>query len=387
MTADSSSNDVPSGTTRRAFIGRSMTTVAALSGASTLLAACGGSSSGGTVNVLSFESYIDPEVKKLWAKAYPNITLQGTPAGDDTELLTKLRAGGAEAYDVVFCDFGFCPIYHKEGLVEVLNLGEQVAGKELYPQFRQDVSAFPYLIAPDQAIGFPCEWAPTAMTFNTAVAHVPTEPYSWSDMWSSAYPKGKIGFEGLPPEGYIATAALAKGIPASQVYSLNQSQLNEIVAYFRQIKPFRTYEADPLMRNALRSQTVWAGLVPTPGFASKINEEAGKAITKSVVPKEGSIGFIDGPMLVKNAKNRANALKFINWFAGNPQLRQYIFNAYRAAPCNKTTVEELVNKGGESKRLVTELKGPEPEIATKVVQGQPPANPKAYAAAWDAILA
>jgi spermidine/putrescine transport system substrate-binding protein len=377
----------PTRSTRRAFLGRSASGIVALSGAGSLLAACGGSSSGGVVNVLSFESYIDPTVKKLWEKAYPNITLQGTPAGNDAELLTKLRAGGDEAYDVVFCDFGFCPIYHREGLVETLNLAEQPAGKQLYPQFRQDVKAFPYLLAPDQAIGMPCEWAPTALTFNTTVSFKPEQPYRWSDLWSPQLPEGKVGFEGLPPEGNIATAALAKGFPASRVYSLNQSELNEIVAYFRQIKPFRTFEADPEMRDALRTGTVWAGLVPTPGFASKINEEAGKTVTKSVIPEEGSIGFIDGPMLVKNAKNRQNALKFINWFGSDPALRDYIFEAYRAAPCNQPTVERLLKKGGEQARLVTELKGPEPELATKIVQGQPPENPKAYAAAWDAILA
>jgi len=225
------------------------------------------------------------------------------------------------------------------------------------------------------------------MAWNTTVDSTPTKPYTWSDLWSESIPSGKIGLEGLSPEGFVATAALAMGIPAAKVYDLEPPELEKVVAYMREIKPFRLFEADPLMRNALRTADVWAGLVPTPGFAGKINEEAGEKITESVLPEEGSVGFIDGPMLVKDAKNKENAMKFINWFGSDPKLRDYIFEAYRAAPCSQPTVERLEKKGGESARLVKELKGPEPEVAATIVQEQPPKNIKAYTAAWDEILA
>jgi spermidine/putrescine transport system substrate-binding protein len=376
------------GSTRRTFLGKSAGAALALSSVGTLLSACGsGGGSEGSVNVLSYESYIDPEIKKLWAEAFPDITLVGTPAGSSAELLTKLRAGGASSYDVTFTNFGYCPLFYENGLVETINLNEMDAGKQLYPQFREDVEAFPYLVKPGIALGMPGEWAPTAMAWNTTVESTPTKPYTWSDLWSESIPSGKIGLEGLSPEGFVATAALAMGIPASKVYSMGPSELEKVVAYMREIKPFRLFEADPLMRNALRTADVWAGLVPTPGFAGKINEEAGSNVTESVLPEEGSVGFIDGPMLVKDAKNKENALKFINWFGGDPKLRDYIFEAYRAAPCNKPTVERLEKKGGESARLVKQLKGPEPEVAATIVQEQPPKNIKAYTAAWDEILA
>ncbi|MGV1049650.1 MAG: ABC transporter substrate-binding protein [Solirubrobacterales bacterium] len=376
------------GTTRRAFLGRSAASLVAFSSVGSLLSACGGSGgSEGQVNVLAWESYIDPEIKKLWAEAYPDISLVGIPAGNDAELLTKLRAGGADSYDVTFCNFGYCPLYLKEGLVETINLDDLDAGKQLYPQFREDADTFTYLTAPGKAIGLPGEWAPTALAWNTTVDATPSAPYTWADLWDPSIPSGKIGLEGLSPEGYVATAALAMGYPASKVYELSQSDLDKVVAYMREIKPFRLYEADPLMRNALRTADVWAGLVPTPGFAGKINEEAGDEVTESVIPEEGSIGFIDGPMLVKNAKNRDNALKFMNWFGSDPKLRQYVFEAYRAAPCNQPTVESLEKQGGEMSRLVKELKGPEPQVATEMVQAQPPSDLKAYTAAWDSILA
>lgn len=376
------------GSTRRSFLGKSAGAALALSSLPAVLAACGGGGGGGSegqVNVLAWEAYIDPEVKKLWAEAYPEIELVATPAGNDAELLTKLRAGGASAYDVTFCNFGYCPLYLKEGLVETINLDEMEAGKQLYPEFREDVDTFTYLVAPGKAIGLPGEWASNALAWNTTVDTVPSTPYTWADLWEM--PSGKVGFEGNSPEGYIATAALALGYPADKVFKLSASDLEKVVDYMREIKPFQLIEADPLMRNALRTGNVWAGLVPTTGFAGKINEEAGEQVTESVVPEEGALGFIDGPLLVKGAKNRENALKWMDWFGSDPKLRDYIFEAYRAAPCTKPTVERLLKKGGESAKLVKELKGPEPQVALKMVQSQPPSNLKAYTKAWDEIIA
>jgi spermidine/putrescine transport system substrate-binding protein len=376
--------------TRRSFIGRSAGVALAVGSTSAFIAACGGGSSGsgGEVTVLSFEAYIDPKMKELWRKSFPDITLKGVPAADDSELFTKLKAGGADAYDVVFCDFGYCPLFKSSGLTEDLDLSKFSAADNLFPEFRQDAKSFStYLLAPDKAIGFPCQWAPTAMTFNTTVDYVPSSPYSWSQMWNPGIPDNGVGFEGLPPEGFIATAALAKGFGRDKVYKLSKSELDSVVEYFRKIKPFRTFDADPVTRNAIRNGDVWVSLTPTPGFASKINEEAGKDVSMSVVPKEGSIGYIDGPLLVKNSKNRENAIKYINWFAGNPDVRNYVFTAYRGSPCFKTTVDSLLKAGGENAKLVKELQSDKPQVAQQMVLGQPPADPKAYTAAWDAINA
>jgi spermidine/putrescine-binding protein len=376
---------------RRTFIGKSFGVALAIGigGSGTLLSACGGSSgSGGSITVLGFESYIDPKLVALWNKSYPDIAFNGVPAADDSELYTKLKAGGADAYDVVFCDFGYCPLFRKSGLVEDLDLSSFAAADDLYPQFRDDVKAFPtYLLAPDKAIGFPCQWGPTAMTFNTQVDYIPSAPYSWTQMWNAAIPDNHVGFEGLPPEGFIATAALAKGFTANEVYSLNQSQLNGVVDYFKEITPFRTFDADPLTRDAIRTENVWVALCPTPAFATLINKAAGQDVSKTVIPKEGSIGYVDGPMLVKGTSNRDNAIKYINWFAGNQDVREYIFTAYSNSPTSKKAVEHFLQQGGDNAQLVKILKSNQPQVAAHMVLGRPPDDPNAYAAAWDAIQA
>jgi spermidine/putrescine transport system substrate-binding protein len=375
--------------TRRSFIGRSAGTALAIGGSSAFLAACGGSSGGskGEVVVLTFVSYADKDIKRLWAEAHPDITMRAVPAADDSELLTKLKAGGAADYDVVWCDFGYAPAFNDTGLIEVMDLKEIDASKDLYPQFREDVDAFPYLLAPDKAIGFPGQWAATSMTYNTQVEFQPSEPYSWKALWDPAVPDNAAGFQGTAADGIIATAGLALGYTPREVYNLAGTDLQKVVDYLKDLKPFRVVESDPAMRNAIRQQEVWLGLTATTGFADKINQEAGEDISASVVPEEGSLGFIDGPMLVKDAKNRDNAITYVNWFMQDQQLRDYLLDAYRAAPCSRTTVERFVKAGGEQAHLVEILKGPEPDIAAKITQVQAPQDPKAYAAAWDEINA
>jgi spermidine/putrescine transport system substrate-binding protein len=375
---------------RRTFIGRSFGVALTIGAGGGLLAACGGGEGGsqGQVTVLGFESYIDPKLVALWKKSFPDIEFRGVPAADDNELFTKLKAGGADAYDVVFCDFGYCPLFRKAGLVEELDLSSFPAADDLYPQFREDVKAFPtYLLAPDKAVGFPCQWGPTAMTFNTTVDFVPTAPYRWSEMWDPSIPDNQVGFEGLPPDGFIATAALAKGYPVSKVYSLSGHELDDVVAYFRKLKPFRTFDADPITRNAIRTSDVWIALCPTPAFASIINRDAGKDVSKSVIPEEGSIGYVDGPMLVKGAPNRKNALTYINWFAGNKDVRDYIFTNYSNSPCSKAAVDRFLAQGGRTAELVKILNADDPDVAAHTVLGRPPDDAKAYAAAWDRIQA
>ena len=377
--------------TRRSFIGRSAGTALAVGGTSAFLAACGGTDSGSggddEVVVLTFVSYADKDIKRLWREANPDLTMRAVPAADDSELLTKLKAGGADAYDVVWCDFGYAPAFNDTGLIEVMDLNEIPASEDLYPEFREDVDAFPYLVAPNQAIGFPGQWAATSLTYNTQVDFQPSEPYSWNQLWDPAVPDNAAGFQGTAPDGIIATAGLAKGFSSREVYGLEGSDLRGVVDYLKDLKPFRVVESDPAMRNAIRQEEVWLGLTSTTGFADKINEEAGKEVAASVVPEEGSLGFIDGPMLVKGAKNRDNALKYIDWFMRNEQLRDYVFEAYRAAPCSRTTVDRLLSKGGETERLLRTLRGPEPDIAAKITQVQAPNDPQAYAAAWDEINA
>lgn len=368
---------------RRVFLGGSIGVAGAV-----FLASCSPAStaSGGTVRVLGFEAYLDQTVRDLWARDHPDIQLVTVPAADSNEILTKVRAGGTKSYDAVFADAGFGPVFERENLVEVIDMTTLDATQDLYPVFREDVEAFPNLVDVDQAIMFPCQWAPTGMTFNTTVDYQPQEPYSWAQMFDPAIPSGKVAFQGIASDGCIATAALAMGYAQDKVYSLTAAELDDVVSYFSQIKPFQLYNSDPQTRNALRNQNTWIALTPNLGFGTRINEEAGEDITISVLPEEGAVGYVDGVMLVKDAQNRDNALTFIDWFGGSAEVRDHIFTEYRGGPCSQVAVEAQLEAGGEGAAAIKEIRADQPELATQIVQGRLADDPVAYAEAWDRII-
>jgi spermidine/putrescine transport system substrate-binding protein len=126
---------------------------------------------------------------------------------------------------------------------------------------------------------------------------------------------------------------------------------------------------------------------PTTGFAHNINREAGQTVAKSVVPKEGALGYTDGMMLIKNAQNRENAMRFINFFATNPAVRKYVFEQYLGAPCNQQVVAALNAASPTDKALISQLDGDQPELAAQMAQAKLPTDPEAYTNAWTQVIA
>src|SRR5207249_1102372 len=61
------------------------------------------------------------------------------------------------------------------------------------------------------------------------------------------------------------------------------------------------------------------------GLAYRINEKAGKQVADIKLPSEGALGWVDGPQLIKGAKNRENALKFIDFLMGDPAMQDWLW--------------------------------------------------------------
>jgi spermidine/putrescine transport system substrate-binding protein len=353
------------------------------SGSSSGSAASGGPS--GTVRVLGWAAYVDPTIMKLWHEAYPNITLQTVLGASDADMFTKLKAGGTSAFDVGMCDGGWAPAYAGAGLVETMDVSSLEGSSGIAPVFLRQGASAPWVAGPGKVTIDPCEWAVGSLTFNTTVPYQLPQPYSWASLASNKIPKGKVGFE-LGPDDTLAVAGLATGVPIGSVYDMTSSDLKEAVKWLRSIKPFQVYSSDPETRDAIRTGNVWMAAAPTTGFAHNINLAAGKTVAKSVVPKEGALGYTDGMMLIKNAQNRENAMRFINFFATNPAVRKYVFEQYLGAPCNQNVVAALNAASPTDKVLISQLDGDQPELAAKMAQAKLPTDPEAYTNAWTQVI-
>ncbi len=368
--------------TRRQFI-KASGTAAIVAGTGASIAGCsGGSSSKGVVNVITWG---DPQKAKLLGAAFKEetgITLNLVPGLDDADFWNKVRYSGPGTYDIVVTNIGWVPLYEKAGLIEVLDLSSFPAADELYPEFRSDMR-FNYLKAPDRSLVFPDQWGLYGMTFSTITSYKVTRPYSWEQLWKA--PKGTVILDGF----YVVDMAMAlrmTGLPWDKVFSATTADLNRAAQRLIDLKPFQMPASTTAQINAYRTKAVNIGMLYSLGLANNINTQVGKDIAVSVVPEEGCIGALDGIMLLKGARNRSNALKWIN-FMGGKRSQLIFWDLYKGPTANKAATEEIIARGGRDAALIKAQAGNDPEFAANMTEVQQPTNPAAWNLAWDRVTA
>src|SRR5262245_18427352 len=369
---------------RRAFVGSSAAALAVSSLSSVLTSRRAASQTGsGTVVVMAWENYVHPEIQKRFHEA-TGITVRGIAADSDQDMFTKLQAGGGDQYDIVFANAGFCPLYHQAGLTEPLDLDQIPAAKNLWPIFKTNTD-FPYILAANKTLLYPSMWASFGICWNIDKFQVPA-PYSWKSLRDA--PKGKVILQGAG-DGFLSLAGLALGVPRSEIYSMTGPTLKKAADYLRELKPFQiSASSDIVTADAIRTGKAVVGQATSLGLAYRINEKAGKHVADIQLPKEGALGWVDGPQLVKGAKNRENALKFIDFLMGDAAMQDWLWQYNVFGMASQTTSERIMKTGAQLNAPVYEaLGGMKPDIAKSMVFQGPSRNPKEWAAAYDKVLA
>lgn len=370
---------------RRNFLSASLAATGGIASAP-LLSGCGsgsGSNGGGSNEVvaLGWVPYADAKIAALMADA--GLKLKGVPAETDQEMFTKIKAGGGSNYDIVFVNCGWSPTYYKAGLVEAFDASAISGADQISPVFLQDTS-LPYVVEPGKVTMFPNTFDSYGLIWNTEVDFQPGEPYSWSALWDGSVPRGKRVLKG-GPEDFLAMSGLSLGVPKDQIFAMTGAQLQEAARHLADLQPFQIAASDDVFENALVSEKAWIGMCTQLAAGPRLNAHEGKELAKAVIPKEGSIGWIDGPQLVAGAKNRANALKFIEVFNSKP-VQEYLWTTYGFSPCNATMTKSILDGGGQGAQNLRNLGGDNPDNATKLVFQGPPDNPEEWTKAYDQIV-
>jgi spermidine/putrescine transport system substrate-binding protein len=370
------------GLTRRVFIGRSAGTALAVGGLGGFISACGGDSGKGEVVVMAWENYVDPEIQSRFNKA-TGIRMRGVAAESDQDMFTKLKAGGGKQYDVVFANCGFSPLYYKNGLTEALDLSEVSSAKNLWPVFKENTT-FPYVVEPNKVMLYPSMWASFGIVWNTDKTQV-SAPYSWKALWDA--PKGKVIVQGAGDD-FLSLAGLALGVPREKIYSMTGPTLQKAADYLAELKPFQiSKSSDQVTADAIRTGKAYMGQATSLGLAYRINEKAGKEVAKIELPEEGALGWVDGPQLVKGAKNRANAIKFIEFLTGDPAMQDWLWKANRFGMCSKASSEKILGGPAADASVYKSLGGGQPQLSEKLVFQGPPDKPQEWTAAYDQVVA
>jgi spermidine/putrescine-binding protein len=184
----------------------------------------------------------------------------------------------------------------------------------------------------------------------------------------------------------LAVAGRMVGLSWEDVFSMSGANLQRAVDLLRELKPFLiTNSTQGQIQNFINGRTDVAlnfGL----GFGGRVNEKAGETVARSVIPKEGIVGALDGIMLMREAPNRGNALRYIN-FEGGKEAQLIMWDEYQGPTANRAATEAIIARGGAQRASMLAQQGDNPEIAAAMIQTRQPDHADEWNTAWDHVIA
>lgn len=300
---------------RRRFLQMTAAAGVGLLGASAL-SGCGmlpgASASGeGPMNWLTWGDHFLPGQLEKIAQTH---NIQANPAlfSDNSEALLKLQQVGGKQLDMVSGDALWVPRYYEEGLIQPLDLNELPVSKELYSVARE----FDFWTVDGGYLAYAFGWSPVIIAYNPK--YVP-DPDSWEVLWDPKY-KGRIATE-MQPFDVMANMGTATG--AADPYDMNDEELQKAKQALIDLRPniLTFVEQSVESVQLLASEEVWIS-THNLGVEERVKEAGGPEI-KTFIPKEGTVGWLDGEMISKDAANRDVAVAFLNeaeraeWIADN----------------------------------------------------------------------
>ncbi|MES0880918.1 extracellular solute-binding protein [Roseibium sp. SCP14] len=214
-------------------------------------------------------------------------------------MLASLKAGGIGTYDLSVPGDYMVKIMANEGLLDTIADGE-LANKGNIEQQWLDVP-----FDPGRQSTIPYQWGSTSFSVDRNVyeGDINTTDILFDPPSELS---GKINM--LDSQGEVITmASLHLGIPQC---SNDREQLKALNQMLQGAKPHWASFNSDTAKEVLVSGDAAAGMIYN-GFSAKAREEG--ATVEYAYPKQGYIAWMDNVALLKDAPNRANALKFMDF--------------------------------------------------------------------------
>ena len=324
----------------------------------------------GPVNWMSWSVYQLPEVMKGFNEKH-GISVNPIDFEDDSEGYLKIKTSGGKQIDVGQAN-GFWPVqYHKAGLIEGINFDALASGKTLAPAMK---NLKMWKLPDGKMLQFPNQWSVEPIVYRKGV--VPAFD-TWQVLWDKKY-KGRIIQMDRPSE-YMPALALWMGF--KDPFNLTDAQLQQLKSRLMEqrplIKAFTSASSDFV--KAMASDEGDLGFCPSPGIAYRI-KEAGGADFGYVVPKQGTVGWVDGNMLVKGASHREAALLWIDYF-GAPETQAALAIKTKYPVSSDVAVKLLEQKGQSA--LVEAAGMKDWGAVEKMTMLRPPSNIEKWTQIWN----
>jgi putrescine transport system substrate-binding protein len=259
------------------------------------------------LNIYNWSDYIDDRTIPMF-QALNNIRVNYDVYSSNEDLLAKMRAGPSD-YDIIVPTSDFIPTYRSLDLIEPLH-------QELIPNLTSlDREFVETDYDPGNRYTVPWQWGTTGIGFNRR--RVPRPPDSWGAVFRPAPAvKGRVTLLREVTD-LIGCALIYLGRSPN---SAKDADLDEVVKLVRAarsgVKRFTsdTY-IDELAANETWLAQGWSGDV--------FQAQDQNPDVAYVIPKEGSLRFVDVMAIPKGAPHPGNAARFMN-YALHPKVQARI---------------------------------------------------------------
>ena len=250
------------------------------------------------LSVYHWFEYIPQELLDKFAEEHGvNVTMDTYDSNE--AMLASLKAGKLGSYDVAVPGDYMVKILADEGMLDTFERSELSNFSNIAPEW-VDVS-----FDPGRQSSIPYQWGTTSFAVNTS--HYNGDINTLALIFEPpAELRGKINV--LDSQGEVlALASLYLGIPQC---TSDRAEIEKLNALVQAAKPHWASFGSDVAKDVLVSGDVSVGMIWS-GFSAKAREEG--APIQYAFPKEGYVAWMDNVALLKDAPNRENAIKFMNF--------------------------------------------------------------------------
>ena len=295
------------------------TTVATLTG-------CGSSkNTNGEVIVYNWGEYIDPDVLEMFEEETGIKVVYDEYETNET-MYPKVEAGAAQ-YDLVCPSDYMIDKMIKNGLVQEINFdnipnAKQYIGAQYYEQSKE--------FDPENKYSIPYCWGTVGILYNQTMVSEPIT--SWDVLWDAQY-ENNILMQDSVRDAFMV--ALKRN--GHSMNSKNDAELNAAKDALIEQKPLvQAYVVDQV-RDKMIGNEAAIGVIYS-GEAIYTQRENSDLVY--VIPEEGSNLWIDSWVMLKDAPNKENAEKFLD-FLCRPEIALMNFE-YITYSTPNTGAQELI---------------------------------------------
>lgn len=334
--------------------------MAGLTAASTLLSGCGasgtsdansgnsGSSDGGELYVYNWGEYIDEDVISQFEDE-TGITVVYDLFETNEEMYPVIEAGGVN-YDVVCPSDYMIQKMRENDLLAELNFDNIPNVDQIDPAYMEMSKAFD----PENKYSVPYCWGTVGILYNTKLLEelgIPA-PTKWADLWDERL-SGEILMQDSVRDAFMV--ALKKN-----GYSMNSESEDELQQAKQDLidqKPLiQAYVIDQVRDKMIGGEAA-VGVIYSGEMLYIQDEVANLGLDydlEYVIPEEGTNLWIDSWVIPKNAKNKENAEKWID-FMCRPEIAKTNFEYITYPTPNKGAFDLLDEEMQNNKAVFPDM--------------------------------